>query len=57
MILDNPDELFLLQEAGLWLLKDGQDEFEADDLRPDHVVTYLFVAFWLLLALYGELDD
>ncbi len=57
MILDNPDELFLLQEAGLWLLKDGQDEFEADDLRPDHIVTYLLVAFWLLLTLDRELDD
>ena len=45
MVLDDSDELFLGQEAWLWLLKDGQDELKSDDLRTDHVVADLFVTF------------
>ena len=53
VVLDDPDELFLGQEAWLWLLKDGQNELKSDDLRTDHVVADLFVTFWLFLAFDG----
>ena len=57
MVFDDPNELFLSQEAWLWLLKDGQDELKTDDLRSDHVVADLFVTFWLFLAFDRKLDD
>ena len=50
VVLDDPDKLFLGQEAWFWLLKDGQDELKSDDLRTNYVIADLFVTFWLLLA-------
>lgn len=43
VVLDDVAELFPLKEARLGLLKNRQDEFEADDLRPDHVIAELFL--------------
>lgn len=51
MVLDDPDELFLVQEARLWFLEDSQDELETNDLGADHVVADLLIGLWLLLSL------
>lgn len=57
MVLDDPDELLFRQKACLRLLEDCQNEFETDDLRPDHVVADLLVSLRFLLAFDRKLDD
>ena len=57
MVLEDPDELLFRQKACLRLLEDCQNEFETDDLRPDHVVAYLLVSLRFLLAFDRKLDD
>lgn len=57
VVLDDPDELLFRQKACLGLLEDCQNEFETDDLCPDHVVTHLLVSLGLFLAFDRKLDD
>ena len=53
VVLNDPNELLLLEEARLRLLEDGQDQLKTDYLRPYHVVADLLVTLWLFLPFNG----
>ena len=57
VVLNDPNELLLLEEARLRLLEDGQDQLKTDYLRPYHVVADLLVTLWLFLPFNGQLDN
>jgi len=57
MILDNPNELFLVKEARLWLLQDGENELQTDNLCANDIVADLLISLRFLLTLDGEFDD
>ena len=56
-ILYNLHENFLLKKTLLRFFKNGQNELQTYNLRPNHIVANLFVTFRFAISFHTQLDN